>query len=171
MEEEWSPVWEFPEYWISNRGLIRHNVRNHFLTCLVNNTGSHYVSLWRHGKVYNRSLPKLVAQAFLDTPKHESFDTTINLNGNRRDNRADNLAWRPTWFARRYHRQFNNNERGYKCPVVLLDTGERFDTSWEAAVKYGLIDRDILVATVNGEPVWPHDFTFQALIRTPYRTL
>lgn len=169
MEEQWCPLWEFPEYWVSDRGLVRHKDRAYPVSTNVNQTGSVYVSLWHNNRAHSRSLSLLVATTFLDPPKLDTFTTPINLNGNRRDNHASNLAWRPNWFARKYHRQFFNGERGFKCPVIILDTGEEFKTSWEAAVKYGLIDRDILVSTMNGEPVWPHNFTFQARLRTPYQ--
>lgn len=169
MEAEWCPLWEFPGYWISNTGLVRHIDRQYPVATHINNTGSVYVSLWRDNKAHNRTLPLLVASTFLEAPQFDTFDTPINLDGDRRNNNVSNLAWRPNWFARRYRQQFKNNKRGYKIPVVLLDTGERFPTSWEAAIKYGLIDQDILIATMNGEPVWPLNFTFQPVKRTSYQ--
>ena len=160
---------DFPGYWISSDGSVKNERRSYPLSRLVNNTGAVYVSLYQDGKAYNRSLARLVAEAFLPEPESEAFDTPINLNGNRMDCRLENLMWRPYWFARAYFKQFHNNQRGYNCPVELLDTGERFNTSWEAAVKYGLLDRDILVKTMNHEQVWPAMFTFRPLLRTPYR--
>ena len=160
-EEQWSPLWDFPGYWISDRGMVRHRDRDQSVTVSMNRTGSVYVSLWRDNRANSRSLPLLVASTFLDAPQHESFDAAINLNGVRRDCRAENLMWRPTWFARKYHQQFRNGQRGFKIPVILLDTGEIFPTSWEAAVKYGLLDSDILARTYNNEKVWPYNYSFR----------
>lgn len=163
IEEQWSPLWEFPGYWISNHGVVRHTDRAFPLSTNINNTGTVYVSLWHNNKAYNRALALLVASTFLDPPPLDTFNCPINLNGVRRDCRAENLMWRPTWFARKYRQQFVNGKRGFKIPVMILETGETFDNSWEAAIKYGLLDADILERTYNNEKVWPEDLTFRPL--------
>ena len=45
--------------------------------------------------------------------------------------------------------------QGFSVPIVETHTGEEFPTSWDAAIKYGLIDRDILLAIQNKTFVWP----------------
>jgi hypothetical protein len=86
------------------------------------------------------------------------FNTPIHLNGDKDDNRADNLTLRPLWFAREYHKQFESPPRGLRIPVEITNgvgLGEFFKTSWDAAIKYGLLDREILIATLNQMYVFP----------------
>lgn len=169
--ERWEPISEFPYYLVSDAGFVRHESKKKDLIVSVNNTGNVFVSLWVDGKAVNRSLARLVAQTFLDIPIQPSFDTPINLNGDRYDNRALNLVWRPLWFARRYFQQFNRPPEGFSVPIIELKTGEQFSSSWEAAIKYGLLDRQIFLATMGNRPVWPTDQLFEPIWRnTPYRT-
>jgi hypothetical protein len=88
---------------------------------------------------------------------------TINLDGDRENNHIANLMWRPLQFARRYHRQFQSPHRGLDCPIIDVKSRERFDCSWNAAVKYGLIDRDIMLAVFNRTCVFPTFQMFQIL--------
>lgn len=166
LEEVWKVVSEFPKYRVSSLGYVQHQDKKRDLTCFVNNTGVPYVSLTFNGKTYSRSLALLVAQTFLGKPRYPTFDTPINLNGDRLDNTIQNLMWRPRWFATIYHRQFSNGIRGFKTPVEITQTGEQFPNSWEAAIKYGLLDIDILVDTMNGNPVWPTGQFFMPLDRS-----
>lgn len=126
---------------------------------LRNQRGVIYVGLMKHGNQYKKAVAHLVAQTFLLDPYNEAFDTVINLDGDRSNNCVENLQWRPMWFTRKYFRQFEPDApRGFDSPIEDILSGETFDTSWQAAIKYGLLDREILLATLNRTYVWP---TFQ----------
>lgn len=153
--EEWAPIPDFPGYLVSSEGYVQHERKGKDLTRFTNPSGGTYVGLTIGDRTYNRSLPLLVANAFLPPPPMPIFNTPINLNGNRSDNRADNLKWRPLWFARKYHRQFSEDVPYHKTPVVDLGTGEIFPNSWEAAIRYGFLSIDLVVAIANREGVWP----------------
>lgn len=134
----------------------------------LNQQGILMVNFSINAKQHVRAVAPLVAHYFLsreDIPDH--FDTPIHLNGDRTDCRVDNLAWRPRWFAVKYHRQFLPEERfknfGFQSPVELINTGEVFPTSWEAAIKYGLLDKEIFIATINRTYVFPHSFFFREI--------
>jgi hypothetical protein len=85
----------------------------------------------------------------------EAFDTPINLNGDRHDNAAWNLVWRPRWFAIRYIQQFQAIPRPLDQPLEDVRTGDVFETSWIATITLGLLHRQLVLATLGFEEVWP----------------
>jgi hypothetical protein len=147
--EEWKPILDFPEYMVSRFGKVRHETASRDLSVYTSNTGTPYISVWKEGRSRNRSLALIVARAFLDEPPYDHYDTPINLNGDRFDNRVENLMWRPNWYARAYHKQFTFKSTGFVSPIVLLDTGETFNNTWEAAITLGLLEVDVLDAVLN----------------------
>lgn len=152
---EWARIDEFPGYSVSDIGEVRNDRTGRYLSLTTNQAGIVQVGLVKGGSQYKRSVAVLVAKAFLDPPMHPRFNTPINLDGDRSNNRADNLMWRPRWFAVKYHKQFDKPRQGLRQPIREKRTGEIFPTSWEAAIKYGLLDRDILIATLNRTYVIP----------------
>lgn len=162
MDEVWRTIPEFPSYSVSTRGRVQNDETERIMAQLLNTTGVVQVGLTRGLVQYRRSVPLLVASAFIPK-KNLEFTTPINLSGDRFDNEVSNLMWRPKWFAVKYHAQFRNGERGFNVPVYETTTGEEFETSWEAAIKYGLIDREILIATTNRTYVWPSYQIFRVI--------
>lgn len=118
----------------------------------------------RDGVQYHRSVPKLVARAFVER-QYETFDTPINLNGDRMDCRQENLAWRPRWFAINYHKQFVVRYDGGRFPNRLRNTltGEISENTWECSIRYGLLERDLVLAVLNRTYVWPLYIIFEAI--------
>lgn len=165
-EEEWREISAFPGYSVSDTGFIQQDRLGHRLTRLINQRGVTYVGLSRDGKQHNRSVALLVAEAFLIPHQYSAFDTPINLDGDRANNHASNLMWRPRWFAVKYHQQFHNDRRGFHRAVEEIETGEQFKSSWYAAIKFGLLDREIMLATLNGESVWPTGQRFVQIAKT-----
>jgi len=153
--EMWAPIKEFFGYSVSDVGRVRNDDTDRMLALCVNQTGVVHVGLTRGKKQYKRSVALLVARAFLPFPKESRFDTPIHLDGDQRNNQVENLMWRPRWYAIRYQHQFTMAPQGFSVPIVETHTGEEFPTSWDAAIKYGLIDRDILLAIQNKTFVWP----------------
>lgn len=156
--EHWREIPSFPGYSVSDEGRVRNDDSGRIIAIRVNNRGIAYVGLNSNGHQHKRTIARLVVEAFMEPPKLEAFDTPINLDGDRRNNHICNLTLRPRWFAIRYYQQFSWPRRGFNCPIEEVKTGEQFKTSWEAATKYGLLDREILLATLNRTYVWP---TFQ----------
>lgn len=154
----WEQIPEFPKYSVSPEGRVRNERTKKELVLTVNQFGVAQVGLFKNNRQYKRGVALLVANAFLDPPAMEAFNTPINLDGDRTNNSVENLMWRPRWFAIKYHQQFTNGKRGFTKPIVEIHSNEKFPTSWEAATKYGLLDREIMIATLNRTYVWP---TFQ----------
>ena len=87
----------------------------------------------RDGEQRHRSVPLLVAKAFIPQPPGP-FDTPINLDGDRHNNHIHNLAWRPRWFAIKYNQQFRYPYKIlFEAPVVELEHGEVSENSFECA--------------------------------------
>lgn len=134
------------------------------LSFLQNQTGNVHVGLIRNKVQYKRSVPLLVANAFVAKPPHRrEFDTPINLDGDRYNNRAVNLMWRPRWFARKYFAQFESDVRGIFGPIQDTITKEVFESTWEAAIKFGLLEKDIVLSIMNRTYVVPSFQTFRKI--------
>lgn len=155
----------FPNYSVSDLGIVRNEHTGRVMHPSENQSGAYKIGMI-HGTLNRQvtlSVAPIVAHAFLDRPANERFNTPINVNGVRSDNRADNLMWRPRWFAVKYHKQFLNDLRGFTIPIFEIHTDEHFETSWEAAVKYGLLDREIAIATLNRTYVFPTGQEFRVV--------
>lgn len=155
MNEHWKTIEFFHNYSVSNFGNVRTNKSGRILSISPNQFGVVQVGLMRDGVQYHRSVPLLVAKAFLPI-KPAPFDTPINLDGDRNNNHVDNLIWRPRWFAIKYNRQFRyRSERHISNPIVDLKTNEISPNSFECAKRYGLLEEEIVLAIINRTYVWP----------------
>jgi hypothetical protein len=152
MQEEWRKIVMFPEYSVSNTGSVRNDETDRLMTNNVNQFGIVHVGLTKNKKQYRRALSILVAEAFIPRPSF-GFDTPVNLDGNRSNNEAYNLVWRPRWFAVKYFQQFQQNHPCFTRKVQVVETGEVFGTSWDAALTLGALDRDIAFSILSGSVV------------------
>jgi len=154
--EIWKELDSFPGYSVSTFGRIRSDRFERILALNQNQSGLVQVGMVRDGIQCHRSVPLLVAKAFM--PRHtKPFDTPINLDGDRWNNHLENLRWRPRWFAQKYHRQFVFPfERTFDFPIIDIETEEIFDNSFECARKYGLLEEDVVKSVMDeAYYVWP----------------
>ena len=155
MDELWKEIPLFPDYSVSNYGRIRANKSERILALSQTQWGLVQVGLMRNGRQYHRSVPLLVAKAFLPV-KPGPFSTPVNLNGDRTNNHIDNLVWRPRWFAVKYNRQFRYSyENPIMRPIMDLRSGEVSKNSFECATRYGLLEEDLVLSILNRTYVWP----------------
>jgi NUMOD4 motif len=158
MEEQWSLIEDFPGYSVSDHGRVRTDKSGRILALNENQFGLLQVGMMRDGEQRHRSVPLLVAKAYIPQPAGH-FDTPINLDGDRHNNHVSNLAWRPRWFAIKYNQQFRYPyENPILAPIVDLATGEVYENSFECAKKNGLLERDLIFSILNRTYVVP---TFQ----------
>lgn len=163
MQAEWRPVQYFPGYSVSDTGFVLNEETGRLMTRLINQRGVVNVGLTRNRVQYKRAVGRLVADAFLGTRPNETFDCVINLNGDRLNNCIDNLEWRPKWFAARYFNQFIE-PRYNDGPVVQdIHTNQIYDSAWDAAIKLGLLFKEVLVAAHTQGLVWPIRHSFRRL--------
>ncbi len=155
MRERWEPIENFDEYSVSNFGRVRSNKTERILSVYANQSGLVQVGLMYEGRQKHRSVPLLVARAFIPQPS-PPFDTPINLDGDRFNNHVYNLAWRPRWFAIKYNQQFKYPTiEPIDAPLQDMKTGEITDNSIECAKRYGLLERDLVLSCLNNTYVWP----------------
>jgi NUMOD4 motif len=153
--EEWALIPLFPEYSVSSYGRVRADRSGRILALSENQYGVVHVGLMRDGEQKHRSVPLLVAKAFLPELSGP-FDTPINLDGDRRNNSVDNLAWRPRWFAIKYNQQFRYPFEGrIEEPIVELKTGQVSENSFECAKRYGVLENELVFAIMHRTYVWP----------------
>ena len=161
IEEQWSRIHLFETYQVSDLGRVRNRRTHHVLVPYINGNGHVQVGMCKDNRQYKRGVALLVATHFLEPPRQKTFDTPINLDGDTTNNAAYNLTWRPRWFCYKYKRQFHDLRRPYKDPIIDIDSGEVFDSPWDAATKYGLIETQISIAIHYGDRVFPTGQRFQ----------
>ena len=155
MAECWIPIEHFLDYEVSDQGRIRSRLTDRVLSLNPNQFGVMQVGMMRDSEQRHRSVPLLVAKAFLPEPGG-AFDTPINLDGDRTNNAVENLLWRPRWFAIKYNQQFKmRHPHRIDRPIVELKTGEVSENSLECAKKYGLLEEDLILSILNRTYVWP----------------
>jgi NUMOD4 motif len=157
LAELWVRIADFPRYSVSSLGRVRRDANDRLIQPQINQFDVPYVGLMREGWQYNRSLPLIVATAFVPKPElYDTFDTPISLDGDRTNCRADNLMWRPRWFAIQYHQQFKfPPTRPLEAPLRDLGTDEVYQGSFDAAVRHGLLERDLVESIEKRTYVWP----------------
>ena len=156
----WTQMKGFNRYSVSETGLIRHDEHDRVLTQFRNYLGFVYVCLYRDGRNLKRGVAKIVADHYLDPDPMESFDTPINLDGDRGNNEVYNLMWRPRWFALLYHKQFEEELISDRS-VMEVNTGAYFADALVAASCYGLLTNKLITSTIRKEPVWPTQNKFR----------
>lgn len=161
--QDYRPVKGFDGYTVTDQGWVSRDMTGRVLTRSTNREGVLNVALWGgDGNQKRRSVAHLVAEAFLEPPPNEHFDSIIHLDGNRENCAAANLAWRPRWFTIRYHRQFSSPLFvNWNEPIVLMQTHEMFHRAAEAAMAYGLLVVDIYNSVNDGSLCFPQQFNFQ----------
>ncbi|QAY17199.1 HNH endonuclease [Streptomyces phage Madamato] len=169
MQEEWREIAEFPGYSVSNAGGVRNDDTGRIMARQVNGRGIVYVGVCKRGPdslvvQHKRSVSVLVAQTFVPQPSEE-FDTPIHLDGDRFNNDVTNILWRPRWFAIKYGQQFQQDGPSFNRPVQIIETEEVYESSWDAATKLGLLDREIAMSVMSRCYVWPIFQHFRLLDR------
>lgn len=155
-EEQWIIIQGFSRYAVSTHGRVKSIGHDRMLQANVNQRDMPMLFLVDDdGRRHTKLLPRLVAEHFIPRPE-DRFDTPINLNGDRRNCHVANLLWRTRPFAIRFHRQYNwDIFHGDETRLLLLDTGEEFDTVRQPVRRFGLMCTDIWANARTRSPVWP----------------
>jgi len=161
--ERWLPVREFPGYSISDEGKVRNDRFGKERKINRTRDGNLTVAFFAGGRLYNRSLAHLVAEAFVDRPR-QTFNTPIYLDGDKGNCRAANLMWRPKWFAMRHREQFKLTLPDYPHPVRNIYTGTIYDTVWDVVFDRGVLYNDVVLSIYNKTYVFPLFQTFEWVI-------
>lgn len=161
MDEIWSVIEMFPNYMISNYGIVLNHDSGRHIKESTNPRGTVKVGLVKGGVQYTRSVRLLVAEAFVPKER-DGFDTPINLDGDQHNNVAWNIMWRPRWFAWKYFREFTNpppsRTRG---PVIDIETLEVYDTFSDAGMANGVLTADVWRSIYLKQPTFPTNQMFE----------
>lgn len=154
MTERWAQIPEFPNYSVSDEGRVRNDQTKRLFNRVRNQYGVIYAALSRDNKQHNVSVAKLVAQAYLELPTDLTQNTVTHKDTDFDNLHWWNLAWRRRYFAIAYHKQYKNGPLIGR-PIRIAETGETFMDSWEACMKYTILDVDIAKSVINGDWVTP----------------
>lgn len=161
--ERWKKIEDFSDYSVSDRGRVRTDKSGRILSLNMNQYGVVHVGLMQNQEQKHRSIPLIVAKAFIPSPAGP-FDTPINLDGDRWNNSVENLIWRPRWFAIKYNRQFRYPPEYFIHERIMdLKTGEISENSFECAIRYGLLEQDLVLSIQSRTYVWPTYQEFRIL--------
>lgn len=160
-QERWAEISEFPGYSVSDHGQVKRLDTKTLLSPTTKPGGLHMVGLMKDKQHFKRSLPLLVARAFVPPHPYPKFDTPIHLDGDRSFNHWTNLMWRPLWFARRYMQQFSDGHQTWDTTIEDVETHIVYQDSWSAAVHHGLLDMEIVMSMLNNTYVWPTGQVFR----------
>lgn len=145
-KERWSHLRDLglSRYDVSDQG----NLRSHFTTLKLSvaRVGMVAPTVFLYDdndKESTRSLPRLVASQFV-LGFDDVNNTPIHLNGLKGDCKASNLMWRPLWYARLYHEQWEGYRPPYiPDPIVNVRTQEIYRNAREASQLLGILEMDI----------------------------
>lgn len=163
MLNEWRPIREFRNYSVSSEGFVRNDESGQRMALAVNQHGVVNVGLTKNRVQYRRAVALLVAAAFIKNDMGDAFNCPINLDGDRFNNRVDNLALRPRWFATKYFQQIEEAHFVDPYPIEELNSQKQYKDPWDAALKNGLLQVDVLLSISNGDDVWPTGQRFKRL--------
>lgn len=157
LDHEVRQIPEFPSYAVSFSGeVFRIAKANRDYVPLqqnINQRGIAHVGLYENGRLFRRSVAHLVADAFLEPPPFEHYDTLIHLDADKTNAHAENLAWRPRWFSFEYHAQYAADPAWAAFPVEVKRTGEWFNHSYDFCMHYGALVRHVINALMHNSPV------------------
>ena len=94
MTEIWRSIKDYPGYEVSNLGRVRSfNFNRVRIKTLITHKPTGYITvyLYKHNKIKNAKVHRLVAQAFI--PNSENKPQVNHIDGDKTNNKADNLEW------------------------------------------------------------------------------
>ena len=127
--ENWKIVDDYPNYEVSNTGLVRNSKTKRVLKPSNNGSGYFHVVLSKNNQTKTLYVHRLVAIAFVENAK--KLIAVNHLNSKRNDNRAENLEW--TSILENCCHGFKNK------PTTSKFTGVTFSTKynvWNSSIFY-----------------------------------
>jgi hypothetical protein len=163
MRNEWRPIEGFEQYQIDHYGNVRGRRTGRPLTwSFARDIPT--VTMMVEGRQYRRTVPLLVAKAWLPPPERYDFITPIHLDSDRCNCYFQNLMWRPRWFAVAYNREREENPfPNWRKPLELIETREIFETPRSCSYVYGVLERAVWKSIHQAEPIFPYGFNARTI--------
>ena len=156
----WVTIPEFPAYEANQDGDIRTVATGKMRKPTLNTTGVAQMVFRRDGRSYTRAVAKIIADIFLDPPKYPTFDTPVNLDGDRLNNAVENLVLRPRWHAVKYFRMMEVGIMEDPRKIRNMSTGKVHRTVEDVVTTYGVLDSDIWESIRKRNPLFPTNYYF-----------
>lgn len=163
LSEVWKPIEGYEgRYEVSNLGRIKSYVRSRngkILKPHDNNQGYLHTSLVdENGNYYSTGIHRLVARAFIPNPFNKC--TVNHKDGVKSNNRVENLEWM-TIKENVDHAWKNNLAHSARAvPVMCIETGKQFSSSYEASEKYRINNSGIYDSAKYNKSICGLHFTF-----------
>lgn len=94
--DEWKPIKDFENYYINRNGEIKSTrafkgTKVIILKGSLNNKGYKTITMIKNGKVYNKTIHRLLMETFIPNP--HNYKCINHKDGNKLNNSLDNLEW------------------------------------------------------------------------------
>lgn len=145
--EQWRDVDGYElRYQVSNTGKVRNKKSGRVLKTQTTKDGYKRLGLHWCGEIFNASVHRLVALAFVPNPDNKP--QVNHINGNPADNRAENLEWVTNSENQIHaHKVLRRKPSGW-CyqpqKVLCCETGVVYPSVREAAATLGLTNTSII---------------------------
>lgn len=145
--EEWREIQEFPHYFVSNYGRVKHTERIEARKITVNDRGFPVVTLFgKDSKTrYLRQINKLVAQAFLPPPMFADETAVWHIDGDLGNCRVENLKWDTRPRVLEWNEMHRTLEPKLRTPKVKNNrTGKVYENAFMCAMDEGFLETTIV---------------------------
>lgn len=145
--EEWRHIEEFPHYFISNYGRVKHVDRIEARKVTINDRGFPIVTLFgRDSKTrYLRQINKLVAEAFLPPPNYKDETAVWHIDGDLTNCRVENLRWDTRSRVLEWNEMHRSNKPKFVTPRVKNNrTGAIYENAFECGMAEGMLESTVV---------------------------
>lgn len=145
--EEWRECVEFPHYFISSHGRVKHHNRTDARKITVNERGFPVILLSSATSPsrYLRQINVLVAQAFLPPPLYDDCTTIWHKDGNLKNCHYTNLMWERRDRVLEWNEMHRRGTPEIDTPAVKNNrTGEIYKDAYDCAIHEGKLESEIV---------------------------
>lgn len=146
-DEEWKQIKDFPNYYVSSYGRVKHKDRINARKITINKKGFPVILLSDSDSPtrYLRQVNKLVAQAFLPKPLYDDATAIWHKDGDLTNCHYKNLMWDRRDRVLEWNEMHRTGRPKYKTPPVKNNrTGEIYKDAYDCAINEGELESVIL---------------------------